>query len=74
MTADEILVLIALLYDAGCCDSMILAVAALCCPPVECPVVPNIRFCLTAATDMDAEFDFLSKLLSCSKAVDTLVS
>ncbi|KAG6945872.1 hypothetical protein JG688_00016329 [Phytophthora aleatoria] len=26
--------------------------------PVEHPVVPNNRFCLTAATDVDAELDF----------------
>ncbi|KAG2761954.1 hypothetical protein PC129_g21647 [Phytophthora cactorum] len=48
----------ALLDDAGCSDSMILAFAALYRPPVERPVVPNIRFCLTAATDVDAELDF----------------
>ncbi|KAG2999215.1 hypothetical protein PC121_g10579 [Phytophthora cactorum] len=58
MTAGEILVLCALLDDAGCSDSMILAVAVLYHPPVERPVVPNIRFCLTAATDADAESDF----------------
>ncbi|KAG3240855.1 hypothetical protein PI124_g14264 [Phytophthora idaei] len=48
----------ALLDDAGCSDSMILVFAALYRPPVERPVVPNIRFCLAAATDVDAELDF----------------
>ncbi|KAE9103317.1 hypothetical protein PF005_g14207 [Phytophthora fragariae] len=58
MTADEILLLCALLEDTGCSDAMVLMVAALYRPPVERPVVPNIRFCITATTDVDAEFDF----------------
>ncbi|KAG6587332.1 Kelch domain-containing protein 4 [Phytophthora cinnamomi] len=58
MTSDEILLLCALLEDTGCSDAMVLMVAALYRPPVERPVVPNIRFCITATTDVDAEFDF----------------
>uniref|UniRef100_H3H937 DDE Tnp4 domain-containing protein n=1 Tax=Phytophthora ramorum TaxID=164328 RepID=H3H937_PHYRM len=58
MTADEVVLLCALLDDAGCSEAMVLAVVALYCSPVERPVVPNIRFCLTATTDVDVEFDF----------------
>ncbi|KAL4162970.1 hypothetical protein KRP22_015247 [Phytophthora ramorum] len=58
MTADEVVLLCALFDYAGCSEAMALAVAALYCSPVERPVVPNIRFCLTATTDVDAEFDF----------------
>ncbi|KAL4162966.1 hypothetical protein KRP22_015243 [Phytophthora ramorum] len=58
MTADEVVLLCALFDYTGCSEAMALAVAALYCSPVERPVVPNIRFCLTATTDVDAEFDF----------------
>ncbi|KAE9173874.1 hypothetical protein PF005_g26091 [Phytophthora fragariae] len=58
MTADEILLLCALLEDTGCSDAMVLMLEALYRPLVERPVVPNIRFCITATTDVDAEFDF----------------
>ncbi|KAG6584505.1 Kelch domain-containing protein 4 [Phytophthora cinnamomi] len=52
MTEDEILLLCALLEDTGCSDAMVLMVAALYRPPVERPVVPNIRFCITATANM----------------------
>ncbi|KAL3670007.1 hypothetical protein V7S43_005378 [Phytophthora oleae] len=58
MTADEVLLLCALLDDAGCSGATALAIATLYKPLVERPVVPNIRFRLVSMADADAEYDF----------------
>ncbi|ETM50905.1 hypothetical protein L914_05140 [Phytophthora nicotianae] len=58
MAADELVLLCAILDDAGCNVVMPLVIAALYNPPAECTVVPNIRFCLASTADADAAFDF----------------